>query len=133
MSTHYDLLITHGTAVFPWGEAQARIGVRDGRIVTLEASGTATANATIDATHLHVLPGLIDPHVHLRDPGDATVESIPTGTKAAILGGLTTVFDMPNTNPAITDAQSVAWKQAYIPEHSYCDFGIYIGATKTEP
>jgi dihydroorotase len=133
MSTHYDLLITHGTAVFPWGEAQARIGVRDGRIVTLEASGTATANATIDATHLHVLPGLIDPHVHLRDPGDATVESIPTGTKAAILGGLTTVFDMPNTNPAITDAQSVAWKQAYIPEHSYCDFGIYIGATKQNP
>jgi dihydroorotase len=133
MSTHYDLLITHGTAVFPWGEAQARIGVRDGRIVTLEASGTATANATIDATHLHVLPGLIDPHVHLRDPGDATVESIPTGTKAAILGGLTTVFDMPNTNPAITDAQSVAWKQAYIPEHSYCDLGIYIGATKQNP
>jgi len=133
MSTHYDLLITNGTAVFPWGEAQARIGVCHGRIVTLEASGTATADATIDATHLHVLPGLIDPHVHLRDPGDATVESIPTGTKAAILGGLTTVFDMPNTNPAITDPQSVAWKQAYIPDHTYCDLGFYIGATKQNP
>ena len=133
MSTHYDLLITNGTAVFPWGEAQARIGVCHGRIVTLEAASTDTADATIDATHLHVLPGLIDPHVHLRDPGDATVESIPTGTKAAILGGLTTVFDMPNTNPAITDPQSVAWKQAYIPDHTYCDLGFYIGATKQNP
>ena len=48
---------------------------------------------------LHVLPGLIDPHVHLRDPGDKAVETIPTGTRAAVLGGLAAVFDMPNTSP----------------------------------
>ena len=130
MSTHYDLLITHGTAVFPWGEAQARIGVRDGRIVTLEASGTATANATIDATHLHVLPGLIDPHVHLRDPGDPAVESIPTGTRAAVLGGLTAVFDMPNTNPPIVDAETLAAKQEYAERVAWCDMGLYVGGTK---
>jgi dihydroorotase len=133
MSTHYDLLIANGTGVFPCGEAPANIGVRAGRIVTLEASAADTADEVIDATHLHVLPGLIDPHVHLRDPGDASVESIPTGTRAAVLGGLATVFDMPNTNPAIVDPHSVAWKQGYIPGNSYCDFGFYIGATKQNP
>jgi dihydroorotase len=131
MPAHYDLILRHGTAILPWGEHQAAIGVRAGRIATLRAAAADTADTVIDATHLHILPGLIDPHVHLRDPGDATVESIPTGTRAAILGGLTAVFDMPNTNPAITDPAALARKQAYIPQHSYCDVGIYIGASKT--
>ena len=130
MPTHYDLIIRHGTCVLPWGQAETDIGVRAGRIATLHATPTDTAATEFDATNLHVLPGLIDPHVHLRDPGDAAVESIQTGTKAAILGGLTAVFDMPNTNPAITDPDTLAWKQAYVPQNSHCDFGIYIGATK---
>ena len=130
MPEHYDLLIRGGTAVTPWGETQTDLGARDGRIVTLAAAASDTAEVTLDASHLHVLPGLIDPHVHLRDPGDASVESIPTGTRAAVLGGIATVFDMPNTAPAITSADMLAWKQAYVPEHSYCDFGIYVGATR---
>ena len=130
MPTHYDLIIRHGTCLLPWGRTETDIGVRDGRIATLHATATDTADTEFEAAHLHVLPGLIDPHVHLRDPGDANVESIPTGTKAAILGGLTAVFDMPNTNPAITDPDTLAWKQAYVPQNTYCDFGIYIGATK---
>ena len=75
-----------------------------------------------------MLPGLIDPHVHLRDPGDAAVESIPTGTKAAVLGGITAVFDMPNTAPAITDAEQLAWKQGYVERVAWCDMGLYVGA-----
>lgn len=130
MPIHYDLLIRHGTCLLPWGRTETDIGVRQGRIATLQATQTDTADTELNATHLHILPGLIDPHVHLRDPGDAAVESIPTGTKAAILGGLTAVFDMPNTNPAITDPDTLAWKQAYVPQNAYCDFGIYIGATK---
>ena len=127
---HYDLLIRGGTAVTPWGETQTDIGATDGRILTLAATAADTADTTLDARHLHVLPGLIDPHVHLRDPGDASVESIPSGTRAAVLGGIATVFDMPNTAPAITGAETLAWKQAYVPEHSHCDFGIYVGATR---
>jgi dihydroorotase len=130
---HYDLIIRNGTCVLPWGEAEAAIGVTGGRIATLHAAASDTAETVFDATNLHVLPGLIDPHVHLRDPGDASVESIPTGTRAAVLGGLATVFDMPNTNPAIVDAALVAWKQAYVPGHSWCDMGIYVGATKQNP
>ena len=130
MAQHYDLLIRGGTCVLPWGEAEADIGVLGGRIVVLGASLDDTAFETINARGLHVLPGLIDPHVHLRDPGDASVESIPTGTRAAVLGGFATVFDMPNTRPAVTNAEVLAWKQGYVPGHSYCDFGIYVGATR---
>src|SRR5262249_24802239 len=80
---------------------------------------------------LYVLPGLIDPHVHLRDPGQPAVESIPTGTKAAVLGGLAAVFDMPNTAPSITDADRLAWKQGYVEGGAaWCDMGLYVGGTQ---
>ncbi len=125
---HFDLLIRNGTAVLPWGEAAADIGVRAGRIASIGTTGTA--DEVLDAAGLHVLPGLIDPHVHLRDPGDPAVETIPTGTKAAVLGGLTAVFDMPNTAPPVVSAERVAWKQAYAEGASWCDIGLYVGATR---
>ncbi len=126
----YDLIIRNGTCVLPWGEAAADIGVRDGRIATLDARAQDEAPDVFDAGGLHVLPGLIDAHVHLRDPGDASVESIPTGTRAAILGGIAIVFDMPNTSPAITDDAALRWKQEYASAHSYADFAFYVGATR---
>lgn len=128
MTEHYDLLVRGGTAVLPWGEAQADIGIRAGRIAAIGAGPAATADRVIEAAGLHVLPGLIDPHVHLRDPGDPAVETIPTGTKAAVLGGIAAVFDMPNTNPSITDADRVAWKQDYVERSAWCDMGLYVGA-----
>jgi len=130
MAEHFDLLIRGGTCVLPWGEAMADIGVSNGRIMAVGADGGSIASQVIEAAGLHVLPGLIDPHVHLRDPGDAAVESIPTGTRAAVIGGFATVFDMPNTSPAIIDAQTLGWKQAYVDQQSFCDVGIYVGATK---
>ena len=131
MPDHYDLLIKGGTCVFPWGEAQADLGLAEGRIAAIGALGHASADQVIDAANLHVLPGLIDPHVHLRDPGDPNVETIPTGTKAAVLGGLTAVFDMPNTNPSITTPTQIAWKQGYIEANAWCDMGLYVGAAKS--
>ena len=100
--TSFDLILRGGTCVLPWGEAVADVGVRAGRIAAIGDLGAARAPQVVDCAGLHVLPGLIDPHVHLRDPGDPAVETIPTGTKAAILGGITAVFDMPNTTPSIT-------------------------------
>ena len=131
MTEHFDLLLRNGTAVFPWGEQVTDIGVRHGRIAAIGVPAGATADENFDARGLHVLPGLIDPHVHLRDPGDASIESIPTGTKAAVLGGITAVFDMPNTAPAITSAETLAWKQDYVERVAWCDMGLYVGATKT--
>ena len=129
MPETFDLIIRNGTCVLPWGEEQTDVGVRGGKIVGLGVRGDAAE--VIDATGLHVLPGLIDPHVHFRDPGDATVESIPTGTKGALLGGLACVFDMPNTTPSLVDERMLAWKQDYVGKVAWCDMGLYVGATKT--
>lgn len=130
MPAHYDLLIRGGRCVLPWGEHAIDVGVRDGRIAALGAAG-ATADRVLEAAGLHVLPGLIDPHVHLRDPGDPAIETLPTGTKAAVLGGLAAVFDMPNTSPSITGADRLAWKQDYVEQHAWCDMGLYVGAAKS--
>ena len=131
MAEHFDLLIRGGTCVLPWGETGADVGVREGRIAAIGALTGASADQVIEAAGLHVLPGLIDPHVHLRDPGDPAIETIPTGTRAAVLGGLTAVFDMPNTTPSITNAAQVAWKQGYVEQVAWCDMGLYVGAARS--
>ena len=82
-------------------------------------------------TGLHVLPGLIDPHVHLRDPGDKSVETIPTGTKAAVLGGLAAVFDMPNTSPLDHRCRKTGVEAGLRGSSAWCDMGLYVGGTKT--
>jgi len=129
--THFDLIIRGGMVALPWGVEETAIGVRSGRIVSLEVPAHATAEETIDARKLVVLPGLIDAHVHLREPGADEVETIATGTKAAALGGLVAVFDMPNTRPPITNAARLAWKREYVSGRAYVDIGLYVGATKS--
>ena len=131
MAAQYDLVIHGGICVFPWGMEQANVAVRQGRIAGIGVDARADAARSIDAAGLHVLPGLVDPHVHLRDPGDAGIESIPTGTRGAVLGGLTTVFDMPNTTPSVVDEKTLAWKQGYAEQVAWCDMGLYFGGTKT--
>ncbi len=91
--------------------------------------GDASADEVISAAHLHVLPGLIDPHVHFRDPGDAAVETMASGTRGAVLGGITSVFDMPNTTPPLIDVKTLAAKQAHVERVAWCDVGLYVGAT----
>jgi dihydroorotase len=129
--TSFDLILRGGRCVLPWGEVDADVGVRAGRIAAIGDLRTAGAAQEIDCRGLHVLPGLIDPHVHLRDPGDPKVETIPTGTKAAILGGITAVFDMPNTTPSITSQKALEDKRAYAEGKSWCDIGFYVGAGKS--
>ncbi|MDP3415346.1 dihydroorotase [Falsiroseomonas sp.] len=131
MTQTYDLVLRSGTVVLPWGMEATDVGVRAGRIAAIGDLRTATAAETIDCAGLHVLPGLIDSHVHLREPGDAAVETIATGTKAAVLGGLTTVFDMPNTNPSITTRERLDWKRDFIAGRAWCDMGFYVGAAKS--
>ena len=127
---HFDLILRDGQAVLPWGIEPMDIGVRHGRIAAMGSLAKAEATQVIDCAHLHVLPGLIDAHVHLREPGDPKVETIATGTKAAVLGGLAAVFDMPNTSPSITDSEQLAWKRGYVSEQAWCDVGLYVGASK---
>ncbi len=126
----FDLILRGGKAVLPWGIEALDLGIRNGRIAAMGDLRTAEAAASWDCKGLHLLPGLVDAHVHLREPGDATVETLSTGTKGAVLGGLTAVYDMPNTSPAITDAAQLAWKRARVAEVAWCDMGLYVGATR---
>src|SRR3954447_18693454 len=127
--TSYDLILRGGTCVLPWGVETTDVGVREGRIAALGDLRTADAAEEVDCRGLHVLPGLIDAHVHLRDPGDPAVEDLEHGTRGALLGGLTSVFDMPNTAPSITDRERLDWKRGYLDGHAWVDVGIYVGAS----
>jgi dihydroorotase len=126
----FDLVLRGGTCVLPWGEEATDVGVRAGRIAAIGDLRTVATAETIDCTGLHILPGLIDAHVHLRDPGDPTVETLETGTRAALLGGLAAVFDMPNTAPSITDRERLDWKRGYLDGRAWVDVGLYVGASK---
>ncbi len=75
------------------------------------------------------LPGLIDPHVHLRDPGATHKEDWDSGTAAALAGGFTCVLDMPNNTPPVTDADALAAKQHAARLRARCDYGIHFGAS----
>ena len=127
--TSFDLILRGGACVLPWGIETTDVGVREGRIAALGDLRTASAEEEIDCRGLHVLPGLIDAHVHLRDPGDPAVETLADGTRAAVLGGLAAVFDMPNTAPSVTDRERLDWKRGYLEGRAWVDVGIYVGAS----
>ncbi len=100
MPETFDLLIKGATLVNHAGEGLADIGVKDGRIVAIGAFTGHRAGRTIDAGGLHILPGVIDTQVHFREPGLEHKEDLQTGSRSAVLGGVTAVFEMPNTKPA---------------------------------
>jgi dihydroorotase len=126
----FDLLIRGATLVNHAGEGRADIGVKDGRIVGLGAFKADAANKTIDATGLHVLPGVIDTQVHFREPGLEHKEDLASGSQSAVLGGVTAVFEMPNTKPATVTAEALAHKVARGRGRMCCDFAFFVGATQ---
>src|ERR1700722_19216879 len=121
-----DLVINGGILVSPDAEVRASIAIKDGKIHAIGArEAMPAATETLDATGMHILPGAIDVHVHFRDPGYAHKEDFGSGTAAAAFGGVTTVFDMPNTLPTIADAESLAAKHKIASEKAYVDYGLY--------
>jgi carbamoyl-phosphate synthase/aspartate carbamoyltransferase/dihydroorotase len=93
-----------------------------------EPAGSLFLNVVGTETHMLELPGLIDPHVHLREPGATHKEDFASGTMAALAGGFTTVLAMPNTQPPITDRATLAEAKALAKRKAYCDYGIFLGA-----
>ncbi|MEM8664377.1 MAG: dihydroorotase family protein [Pseudomonadota bacterium] len=121
-----DLVIANGTVATETAVFQASIAVRDGAIVAVGAAADMPpATEIIDATGLHVLPGVIDVHVHFREPGMDHKEDWATGTRAAAMGGVTTVFEMPNTSPAVSNAARYEEKKAIAGAKAIVDFGLY--------
>ncbi len=126
----FDLLIRGGLVVTPSGIVSADIGVVRERIAAIGDLSNAKAAEIFDARGLHVLPGLIDTHVHFREPGHLEKEDMETGSTAALLGGVTSVFEMPNTNPPTTTREAVEDKLARARARMQCDHAFYVGATR---
>ena len=123
-----DLLIKNGTVVSHRGIDQLDIAIRDEKIVAIGNLKDVSAKEVIDATGLHVLPGVIDSQVHFREPGVEHKEDLATGTAAAALGGVTAIFEMPNTNPLTLTAADMADKVRRGREKAWTDFAFFIGA-----
>jgi dihydroorotase len=130
MSDSYDLILKGATVVNHDGEGQRDIGIRQGRIAAIGRLGSPKSAETIDCAGLHVIPGVIDSQVHLREPGLTHKEDLETGGRAAVLGGVTAVFEMPNTNPLTTSAEALSDKVERARHRMYCDFAFYVGGTR---
>ncbi|GGC24877.1 dihydroorotase [Novosphingobium marinum] len=125
--TSPELVLTGGTVHTPSGPAQADVAARDGRIVGVGSYPDAVRR--IDCTGLDILPGVIDSQVHFREPGLEHKEDLETGSRAAVMGGVTAVFEMPNTNPNTDTADRIADKLKRAHHRMYCDHAFYVGAT----
>jgi dihydroorotase len=122
-----QLLIKNGSIVSPSSTFRGHLVIDDGKVVDtyLRDGDLPEAETVIDAEGLHVLPGLIDPHVHFRVPGLDYKEDFDTGSQAAVCGGITMIYDMPNVLPPTSDVESLQMKLDCANGKSYCDFAIY--------
>ena len=118
-----DIVIKNGRVLIGDHLVETDVGLHGDTISTIGED--LEGERTIDATGLLVLPGAIDAHVHFREPGNTHKETFATGSRAAVFGGVTTVFEMPNTWPTTTDADAWYAKQAIANETSYCNFGLF--------
>ncbi|WP_181165903.1 MULTISPECIES: dihydroorotase [unclassified Mesorhizobium] len=130
MTMTYDLILTGGTVVNHDGEGLRDIGVKGGRIAAIGDLRQASAGETIDCRGLHILPGVVDSQVHFREPGLEHKEDLETGSRAAVLGGVTAVFEMPNTNPLTTSEATLADKVRRGSGRMHCDFAFWVGGTR---
>ncbi|MBL8591931.1 MAG: amidohydrolase family protein, partial [Devosia sp.] len=125
----YETIFKNGTVVNHDGVHQTDIAVSDGRIVALGDLSAASAAEVVDCTGLHVLPGVIDTQVHFREPGLTHKEDLESGSLSAVMGGVTGVFEMPNTNPLTTTRETFEEKIRLGTRRMHCDFAFYIGGT----
>lgn len=123
-----DIVIKNGLLVLPSGITEGSVVVDGGRIVGVVRSGEPSADRVVDAAGKVVLPGMVDMHVHLRDPGFPERENFESGTRAAAAGGVTTVVDMPNTVPAVVTVEAFKQKKEIVERKSLVDFAFIGGA-----
>jgi dihydroorotase len=129
MAETFDLIVRGGEVVNHAGRGPADVGVRGGKVTAIGDLAQASAGEVFDATGLTVLPGVIDTQVHFREPGMEWKEDLETGSRAAVLGGVTAVFEMPNTEPATTDGEALADKLSRAAGRMHCDHAFYVGGT----
>lgn len=123
----YDMILRNGTVWTPGGPAETSIGVTGGQIVAIGVDGDA--GEVVDCAGLTILPGIIDSQVHFREPGLIAKEDLESGSRAAVLGGVTAVFEMPNTKPNTDSAAAIQQKLDLAHDRMWCDHAFYVGAT----
>ncbi|HEY8565669.1 MAG TPA: dihydroorotase [Beijerinckiaceae bacterium] len=129
MAQTFDLVLAGGTVVNHDGEGLRDVGIRDGRIAAIGDLSQASAGERVDCSGLHVLPGVIDSQVHFREPGLDHKEDLESGSRAAVMGGVTTVFEMPNTDPQTTTPEALEDKIRRGRHRMHCDFAFWVGGT----
>ena len=130
MAQRYDLILKGGTVTNHDGEGARDLGISGGRIAALGDLSHAAAGEVIDCRGLHILPGVIDTQVHFREPGLTHKEDLESGSRSAVMGGVTAVFEMPNTQPTTTSAEALADKVARAHHRMHCDFAFFMGGTR---
>ena len=129
MARTFDLILRGGEVVNHDGRRICDVGIIGGKTSEIGDLSGASAGEEVDCTGLMVLPGVIDTHVHFREPGLEWKEDLQSGSLAAVLGGVTAVFEMPNTEPATTSPDMVRDKLARAKGRMHCDHAFYAGAT----
>jgi dihydroorotase len=129
MPQTFDLILSGGTVVNQDGRADRDVGVIGGRIAAIGDLSRASAAETIACPGLHILPGVIDTQVHFREPGLDRKEDLESGSRAAVMGGVTGVFEMPNTDPQTTTPEALADKVGRAHHRMHCDFAFWVGGT----
>ena len=130
MSATFDLILKGGTVVNQDGEGVRDVGIRDGRIAEIGSFNAEQAGDVVNCTGLHVLPGVMDTQVHFREPGLDHKEDLESGSRAAVMGGVTSVFEMPNTSPLTTSDTALADKVKRGHHRMHSDFAFWVGGTR---
>jgi dihydroorotase len=129
MARIFDTILLGATLINHDGETRRDLGLSGGKIAEIGDLSQASAGERIDCTGLHILPGVIDTQVHFREPGPTHKEDLETGSRAAVLGGVTAVFEMPNTKPLTTGVSDIADKVSRAKARMHCDFAFWVGGT----
>ncbi|MBX3095711.1 MAG: dihydroorotase [Fimbriimonadaceae bacterium] len=129
MAEQFDLIISGATIVEPHGRDRSDLGITDGRIAARGNLTLCDAAERLDASGLLLLPGVIDTQVHFREPGLTHKEDLETGSKAAVLGGVTSVFEEPNTNPTTTTREALNAKLDSAAGRMWCHYAFWVGAS----
>ena len=130
MNQRFDTILKSGTVVNQDGEGVRDVGITAGRIAAIGGLNTDFAAEVIDCRGLHILPGVMDTQVHFREPGLTHKEDLETGSRSAVMGGVTAVFEMPNTNPLTVTEEAFTAKIKAGRHRMHCDFAFFIGGTR---
>ena len=129
MPSSFDLILKNGKCFIDGQLKTTDIGISDGIIKNISNIQVSSSQKILDVSNLIVLPGIIDTQVHFREPGSTDTEDLETGSKSAVLGGVTSVFEMPNTNPPTSSQAEFKRKLSLAANRMYCNYAFYFGAT----